>query len=247
MESLTSFTQQTRPKILLVGPPFSGKTTLALRFPDPFVVDLDGKITNALKTVRPERGWVTQPLNTDKGQISDPTKAWQAIDNAVTEACLHPDSKTVVLDSISMVDFWLRRYVANAKPTNINPVTIGGLQFMAHAHWNPYEVLLRGLLGKLLAVKKIAVVTAHVEVIKDDIAGGIFQAVLMPGKSQAGLPAIFTDCWLVNGKVEKDTWHTVVRTAPGGFPRMNCLGTSLDLPFEFDDPTILDKALEKWK
>ncbi len=244
MKPISEVQKHTRPKILLLGHPFSGKTTLALHFPKPFVIDLDGKIANATKTIKPEVGWFDQPLTS-----TDPVENWAAIDKAVTAACLHEGSETVVLDSLTVVDFCLRRYVANARPTNINPVTVASLQFMSQAHWNPYEVLLRTLLAKLLAVPKIAVVTAHLDTVRDELVGGIWQVPLLPGKSQTGVPALFTDCWLVRGTLDKDgQWKTIVRTVPGGSPPIQALGTSMRLPPEFIfTPAILKEALDGGK
>lgn len=220
------------PKIILVGPPFNGKTTLACHFPALDLVDCDNKVANAFKTIKPV-GVVRRPLIDAKG-LPIEEGGWAAIDAAVTAAVTNPAARTVVLDSITTVDYHLRRYCSLAQPTNINPVTVGGLKFMSQSHWNVYEVLLRGLLMKLIATPKIAIVTAHVETQRDELVGGIWQSIMLPGKSQNNVPLNFTDCWLVNGGEDKGKWLGKIRTAPGGTPRFAALGTSLDLPGEFD-------------
>jgi len=232
------------PKIILLAPPFNGKTTIGLHFPKVDLIDADNKSANALKIVKPD-GWCRRPLVTPEGAPVQ-EGGWTNIDNAVTAACMNSDARTIMLDSMSPVDFHLRRHCALATPTSINPSTIGGLKFMSQAHWSVYEVLLRGLLMKLIAVPKIAIITVHVEIQKDELLGGTWQTLLLPGKSQTTVPQNFTDCWLITGTGDKDKWTSRIRTVPGGSPRCASLGTSLDLPHEFDFSwPLVEAALKK--
>lgn len=235
------------PKFLICGPAFCGKTTLGMYFPKIHVVDLDGKIENALKVHKDKKdAWVTRPLY-DNGIPIAEDKQWPAIDKAVTEACLFPDSQTIMIDGLSAIHRALYSWIPQ-QTTGEPAVTIAGGKYMNRSMYKAYHKLLFALTLKILAVPKIAILTAHVEDYKDDLVGGIYRGLRAAGESADTLPTIFHNCWTVEAKEGKEGTPSErwVRTSPGGYPKMQALGTALDLPETFKwDWNLVRTALLK--
>src|SRR2546421_7498018 len=87
--------------LLLIGPPLSGKTVVALQFPDPYIISTDHKIGNALKFLPPGKKWWYSYTDIDEaGKVVEFTDRYSRLCDLVVKATASPEPKTIILDNI---------------------------------------------------------------------------------------------------------------------------------------------------
>lgn len=88
--------QFTKKKLWVYGSPFSGKSTLADKFPDPLFLSTDGNVNNITAAFVPIKNNVTV-----EGRLTKTTLAWETLKNILVELEKKENTfKTIVIDLV---------------------------------------------------------------------------------------------------------------------------------------------------
>ena len=106
MKSSTDFLPRLPQSFLLIGPPGSGKTTVSLQLPKPFILDCDDNLNGPVRflssTQRLSQTWFYDtPLRDEKNQPVPREAQWDRAINLLTEACSSSSVETIVISSLT--------------------------------------------------------------------------------------------------------------------------------------------------
>ena len=222
--------------LLLIGEPFSGKTTLAMTFPNPGIVDCDLKAQNAIAFHKARNPAFTFKLVTidtdDDGKHVEEVARWPRFLTQCDELIKDAWVKTIILDSGTKISTYLTDYLV-VQTSNVKAPLVAGMHIMSESHWYPYNTLIERLISKILACGKNVILTVH---LRNEANEGFRPA--MPGASGKNLGKMFTNYWMCKALACNPDAHYprgaryLVQSAPDG--RL-ALGSSLpNLPAEFE-------------
>lgn len=221
MKDSNNYNTQQGFALLLMGPPKSGKSCLAGRFPKPYFVDIDGNL-NSVKLFQERSGIKTgfkyDILTHDSSGNPVPLeKRYDLMIQYITEAIKSPDIETVVVDSLTtLVDVMLSHIMR-----------MQGRSQLAIQDWGTFQQMMTKLVYTLRGTGKYIIFTAHEESVKDETTGIVVTKLAMPGQLQNKLGAYFSDIWHTEIDQRGNEYKYVIRTVPT--PRI-ALGNSLGLP-----------------
>lgn len=232
--------------LLLIGEPWSGKSRLALQFPDPWICDADNNLSRHVDLMRGKRFWYDRIDIDNDGKLIPEERRWLRFLEVTTAAANDPGPQYLVFDSLTSVGNILERYVIS-QGSSSKDLVIGGVKSMTLQLWNPYKDLLRKLVVEVRACSKPCIFICHQKVDKDEVSGVLLQKPMVGGQLADYFGALFTDVWhcvAEPGMPTKDNpqgVNYIVETVPQ--PRMAQLGTSLGLPpkFKFDWSLVAEK------
>lgn len=226
--------------LLLIGPPLTGKTNVALQFPDPWIFSTDRKVQNAVGRVKPAKWWFTYSDETDDGQVVHPDNQWLHLTENAKQAAVNPEVKTLVFDhGTDMAQILLRHVIRETSGKAVGEASVKP----EIQHYNPFADLFRRFISTMKRSKKFVILVIHEMIEKDEGTGTMVYRPLIPGQLRDNLGGLFTNVWrteIVAGPTGAPQY--IVRAQPT--PR-NALGNSLNLPptFTFSWP-LIEKALQ---
>jgi hypothetical protein len=222
--------------ILLIGPPKSRKTSLAMQFPSPYFLDADGNLA-AVSHYYPNKEfwWDRADIDTDGSEI-DVTRRWNRAQQLLATAARDPRPKTIVVDTLNRLCDWLAMQIVATPITGAPKATnVSGIPTFSQWHWFPFGNVLRALCGDLRtlsATGKIIVCICHEKDVNDDNGNRVGIVPAIGGQSAKLIGGLFTDVWHCEAVTQPDgTISYRVRTQPNG---LMALGNSLGLPPLFD-------------
>lgn len=180
---------QTQPRIFLglQGEPGTGKTTSALTFPNPIVLDLDGGLTGFVGRDIPvvpmhDHNWVCEY---EKGKFK-PSPVPKAQANR-RDAILHfltVDAVKIDVEQTLVVDSWTALQDAHDRQTELFPKLTKAGQVDEYDFWDQKLTYSRTVLAALKALRCHVVVTHHESRIRDPETGELKEKVqpLMQGR-----------------------------------------------------------------
>jgi hypothetical protein len=191
------------PVILIEGFPGSGKTTLALQFPNPWLLNCDlnhdGPISFLQKEKRlPEKVKISHIPYHDDHTSTDPklVAPEDRLDRLFKEikaAVADPWTKTIIIDSMSTIDTFI--YDKVKKQLGITTGTPFRIQ-----DWRPFRDYLMTLIGHFRYCGKTVIVLCHVESVTNDKNVIIGYKPMISTKVGEIFAGFFTDMWLMTAK-----------------------------------------------
>lgn len=238
MTPISSYTKDNHLRVVLQGPPGSGKSVLAMRFPRPYFIDLDVNLGGPLRWA--ERTNSALPVGydvidrDDEGKPVDPKQRYLRLKKKLEEAAVNPDIDTVVLDSATMLADVLIEEVLRQQGKNKIDDWKDPRQF-----WGFFFPAGRNFMGILTQMRKHVIMTAHEKLIKNP-DGSIAYPIKVSWPGQLGqiIGAFFTDVWRCEtestgaGAATKTSF--VIRTMPNyQYELKNSLGLPAVFPFDW--------------
>lgn len=218
--------------LLLQGPWGSGKTSLALQFPSPYIADCDNNLTGPLRYHRsnnlaPAFKWDTIDVD-DEGKEVPEVQRYPRLMKCLNSALADPEIKTIIIDSAFKVQGYIKAELERQGKTG-------------YPLWAGLVVGWQQLVSRLKTSGKIFVLIAHEKPEKDEVEGIIKYFIDLQGAFQNEIGRHFSDVWRCENDADPATNKTkyYVRTVPTA--RLQ-LKTSLALPprFPVDWKTISD-------
>lgn len=236
--------------LLIQGPPGSGKTSLALQFPKPYVADCDNNLSGAVRRLirngqKPNFKYDTIDVLPDGKEVPVADR-YKRLSDCLVAASKLPDTEcqTIIIDGVSKLDSYIVAEVGRQNPVvDKRPRKDGEMTIQ---DWGQHLYMWRNFVTRMLAVPKMIIFTAHEEASdRPDLQGMLIS--VQGKKVQAQLAGMFSDVWRCE---VKDTVKSTGREYEWSVRTMQTasyqLKNSLGLPdtFKMDWETIR-KALSK--
>lgn len=219
--------------ILLLGPPGSFKTTLALQFPKVGVMDCDSNLDGPERWVRktnPTLSYGFVNINRDdKGNELNP---WDKFDNLQMQLKLakaNPEIQTIVIDTMTMVnEFIVQKVLKEQGQSMMRPMDY---QPMKSHYW-------RLLVGGIRGAGKTTIVTCHEVILTQPGKTVMTEEIVGYKPSVSGgiadyFGGFFTDIWRCEARpLPGDKQQAIIRTNKS--PKCPDLKSSIGLPPEME-------------
>lgn len=197
MGSLAELKTSGRLKLLLIGESGAGKTSFIAGAPKPWIGDFDGKIVSAaefLRKTNPEQlakvdfenyaGLIGGTLAADKfnrdiGKISQ-TKPFPY--------------ETIGLDSLTTFSDESMKYLIKTNPGVKRQIT-NAVQLPVLQDYQMARIWFKQIITAMLGLPCNVIMTAHIQVEKDEVTGRILRSPMMAGKLAHELPIFFGEVW----------------------------------------------------
>ena len=223
--------------LLLIGEPKSGKTTAALNFPRPFVLDLDNNLSGALRHHGEDFDMDTLYFENLEGV--KPEKKWSAACKVIEEACNSPEIDTIVIDGISILAELLQTHIlANTqRDSSQSDLVIAGEKCMQMNHWTPFKNLMSRLMMACKASGKKVVALCHEETLMSPSGAVIGYRPMIQGALKHNLAGYFTDVWRCETSIRAKVSTYKLRFAAKSMMQIgNSLGIK-DVDYDLTDKT----------
>lgn len=230
--------------VLLQGKPKSGKTTLALQFPKPWIADADNNMSGTIRYMLRNKMhdvladikiFTPDRLKNDAGLWEERPYGQRLLAlNAELKAMMKTDRQTFIIDGITKLNTYIIGDIGRQKP-RINEKDSGLRNRregeMSLADWNDHQFIWQNFITKLQATGRTVIFTAHEEQSdREDLPGTLIS--VQGKKVQATLAGMFTDVWRceVNTKPLSSGGKEQTFTVRTQGDNIYSLGCSLGLP-----------------
>jgi len=204
MKSSSDFTISLPNSILILGRPGSGKTTLALQFPKPFILDCDQNMKGPVRYLANKLGslpWFKYdtPLTDKTGAPVPRGTRMDRVQELLNEALTDPEVETIEIDSLTtLIDFIFDKIRATA--TGSNPPKFGDGKKTQDdpiriQDWGTFASILKQLIFGLKASGKRIVFIGHISHDKDEVTKMILNFIACPGQVGDIISGLFEEVW----------------------------------------------------
>lgn len=205
MKSSSDFTISLPNSILILGRPGSGKTTLALQFPKPFILDCDQNMKGPARYLANKNGgalpWFKydSPLTDKTGAPVTRQLRMDRVQELLNEALTDPEIETIVIDSLTtLIDFIFDKIRATATGNNPPKFSDGKKQQdepLRIQDWGVFASILKQLVFTLKASGKRIVFIGHISTDKDEVSKMILHSIACPGMMGDIISGLFEEVW----------------------------------------------------
>lgn len=214
--------------LLLVGTPGSGKTTLALQFPKPYIFDADGNLSGPVRYLRQNNSfdfkYDSGIVDSDDKTVS-PFQRWTHMSKCLNEAIQDPEIETIIIDSLSVIADFVKDDIKRQRGSNpmaknapmVNENNRSMIPLIQH-EWDVFAQYFVELVTRLkAATTKTIIFTAHFEskTGDDNITR---ECLCIQGRMRGQFAGMFPDVWQTYIKKEGmgDTakYQRMVRVVP---------------------------------
>lgn len=190
-------------KVLLVGPPGSGKTCAAIGFPYPILaLDFDNKINSAAAWYADDTERLKNVDVRQLGKRLDGSDPIAELNKIVTDELIPQQKsgtmkyKTLVIDSATTFSAAVLWHIVKTNPGVKRVTSAQGVQ----PGMSDYGILRREfarLIPGLLSLPMNVVMTAHVKTDRSELTGEIIRSPVMDGSFSSELPIFFEEVFRV--------------------------------------------------
>lgn len=231
MAKLSEMKPNSKIKLLVYGDSGSGKTCFAAGFPGPiFVHDFDNKIVSAANFWREKSREQFNSIDYEEYNRADEKEAYATFNGWLVEAEASTKTgkfpwRTVVLDSLTLWSDLLMKEIQRQNPAIKGPAPkVPGMQ-----HYGVFAVYFKDQINRFLALgAENIIVTAHIDIVKDENTGELLRRPLVAGKNATYLPIVFGEVWRAFAEIKDGKARYLAQTRSDH--RFNCRTQISGLP-----------------
>ena len=195
MPELNTLKPEQHIKLLLFGDSGSGKTCFASGWPGPIhYADFDGKVNSAAAFLAgdPKLNEISYENYAPTDNVGSAGAKFNADMGKMRKEGKLP--ATLVLDSLTTFSDEMMRYLMKLNP-GIKRMDTKGAATPAMQDYQVARLFFKQVLGELLNLPCNLVVTAHIQMDKDEVTGEILRTPMLAGKLSRELPIIFPEVY----------------------------------------------------
>lgn len=222
-------------RLLLQGPPKSGKTVLACKFPGAYIIDIDRNLGGVLRYLRDNNlpmpvGYDHVDRDENDALIPLPLR-YARLAKLLLAAQENPLVQTIILDSgTTLSDVLIAEALRGQGKATVADFK-DGRQF-----WGHFAVLGKGFMAALSQMRKHIVLICHEKTNKSEKGDVVYPIqIYWPGQVGEILGCFFTNVWRCEATAIPSgvnfTYKHIVRTT---MTNKYNLGNTLGLPAEFE-------------
>lgn len=240
MKTGTEFDTKAQMAILLLGENGTGKSALAMRWPDPWFCLGDKNIKFAAEwaAANNKKWFYDDPERDDKGVTLPWERRWARAEELLAQAGANPECKTIVDDGLTHLASYLQAFIIKEGSKAESALVIGGESVMTRSMWGPFANKLKRRIIAARSYNKPYIMIGHTQVDENELSGVKEQKVNLQGALKNELGSWFSDVWALEAVPSTDPKYKAargvryfVRTAPTHRMRLKC---SCGLPAEID-------------
>ncbi len=259
MKDSSTFQISLPKSILILGRPGSAKTTLALQFPKPFILDCDRNMDGPVRFLAIKAGGVMpsfkfdSPLFDKTGAAVPRQTRMDRVQELLNEAVADPDIETIIIDSLTtLIDFVFDKIRATATGTNPPKLSDGKKQQdepLRIQDWGVFASILKQLIFWLKSTGKRIVFIGHISTDKDEASKMILNFIAVPGQVGDIISGLFEEVWQTEVKATgaEASLKAQYKVCTVGDARSAALGLKsaggIGAYIDADAPKIIEKLL----
>jgi hypothetical protein len=204
MQTYTSSKITTPKSLILAGEPGSGKTTLALQFPDLAVLDCDINLDGSVKYLKSQNKFKDFaygcPLIDDSNSPVPRSKQYDRAAKLLGEFANSPDVKTIFVDSATTFIDMLITKIKLKQKRGVSDLNYNNVEFDDPLAIQDYGVLFNELKKIIFTLKssgKTIILSVHIKTEKDALTQALHKALAIPGQSGDMIAGWFAEVWKI--------------------------------------------------
>lgn len=195
MPALSTLNPSENIKVLTIGESGSGKTCAASSFPGPVhILDFDNKVSSAA-AFHAGTAQLEQISYENYAPVDDKGTSFEKCSRALAEMKKSGKfPRTLVLDSLTTFSDEVMRYLIRLNP-KVARMTVQGVTVPSQQDYQIARMYFKQFLTELLNQPCNVIVTAHIQVEKDESTGEIHRSAMIAGKLSRELPIYFPEVY----------------------------------------------------
>ena len=185
--------------LIILGRSGSGKTSLALNFPKPYVLDCDNNLAGPTRFHAEKEVYYDTVNVLDDGTPVKLRDRYKRAADLLTAAAKSDSISTIIVDSCTTFHEYImsevRRQASITTAMN-KGANIADGENLRQQDWAKVAFLWKEVVTRLRTTNKLIIFTGHTKLEKDELDGTVFQHLLLQGQMKDQLAALFSDCWL---------------------------------------------------
>lgn len=196
MKDGTTYPRNTALAILVSGEPGSGKSNFIFDWPNPYIIDGDKNLKNAIERHPGKQFYYADPELDDNGKPLPPHEHWLRMEKLIKEHAAKPEVGVLAVDSLSRVSDYLKAFLVFKGSEAEKVITAGGEKVMNRTLWEPFAQLMKRFVFLCRSFNKPFILTTHLRVEENELTTVKEQKVNLQGQLVGDFPKMFTDWWL---------------------------------------------------